>query len=146
MGHSTFRLAALLLVRKTRRDMCRTQLVQSCHTDEIIGQRQEELDRQRSGLLDQCREAAAPGAVRLDRLIEYRHYDQHLTAQQDELAKQRQDATLTINWHRKELLAANREVRILEKLEAKQQDAYRERGERRETRMLDEMAVIQYAR
>jgi len=140
MGKFTFRLATLLRVRENDRDRHRAELAQAHRADEILAQRQEQLKRRRDELLARCREAAGPGQLDVEALIGYRRRDELITTQQDELRRQRQLAALEVDRRREALVGADREVQVLERLEEKQRDRHREHEERRQTKMLDEIA------
>ena len=141
MGKFTFRLATLLRLREDDRQRHRAELACAYRADEILAQRQEELKHRRDELLAARREAAGPGQLDLEALVERRRYNGLIAAQHDELRRQRQQAALEINRRRKALVGADREVQILERLEQKQQDRHREHEKRRETKMSDEIAA-----
>jgi len=141
MPHFTFRLQSLLRLREDRRDECRARLAAAINDDHALAQRQAELEHERRELVAQCREAAAPGDLDVDRLLECRRYDRLLTTERDQLVAWRQQAAERIEQDRETLLAADREVRALEILKTRQQDQHREEAKRREIKTLDEMAA-----
>ncbi|MDZ7615637.1 MAG: flagellar FliJ family protein, partial [Patescibacteria group bacterium] len=86
------------------------------------------------------RQTVAPGEVNLDHLVESQRYEMTLRAQQRLLAQQRKAITGEIERRREAVLAANREVRSLEKLRERHQQRFQQEGARRDLRELDEVA------
>ena len=120
MARFTFRLATLLRLRENERDQRRAELAQAYHADDILRQQDEDLERERIGLLAISREAAGPGAVDIDRLIQTQRYELLLKTHQQQLRRQREAVAAEIDRRRETLVRANREVRILENLREKQ--------------------------
>jgi len=135
-----FRLATLLRLREAARDERRTQLAEAYRVDDVLQQRlsrvREEMDR----LREQCRRAAGPGTVDIDRLVESQRYELSLRAQQHQLLRQREALAAEIERRRAALVEANREVRVLENLREKQAARYQQEENRREIKRLDEVA------
>jgi len=69
-----------------------------------------------------------------------------LKAHRKQLEGQREQVAVEIERRREVLVAANREVRVLEKLREKQSQRHREEENRREAKQLDEAAVLTVAR
>jgi len=141
MSNFTFRLKTLLRVREDERDERRLRLADALEHDAIVGQRQSELDRRRRELLARRREAAAPGELDVERLIECRCYEQLLAAEHDQLETKRCETIGQIDQRRESLLAADREVRVLDKLEEKQRQRHCDEHQRHEVKRLDEIAA-----
>lgn len=140
MATFKFRLATLLRLREETRDQRRAELAEAYHADDLLRQQIQEADEAISELLDQCRKAAGPGVVDIDRLVAAGRYELTLRAQQKELAGQRERVVAEIQRRRQTLVEANREVRVLEKLREKQARRYREKENRLEVKRLDEVA------
>jgi flagellar protein FliJ len=146
MARFTFRLATLLRLRESERDQRRAELAQAYHADDILRQQDEDLERERIGLLAISREAAGPGTVDIDRLIQTQRYELLLKTHQQQLRRQREAVAAEIGRRRETLVRANREVRILENLREKQAQRHREEEGRRETKRLDEVATQRVGR
>lgn len=146
MSSVTFPLKTLLRAGENQRDRCRVQLADAMRDEDVLAQQQVELDRQRRELTAQCREAASPGQIDVDRLMEYGRHQRHLAIEQERLAAQRQRTADLIETRREELLTADREVRALEKLEARQCQRLDLARLRRQRRELDEMAATMHER
>lgn len=146
MGKFTFRLATLLRLRENQRDQRRAELAQAYHADDIMNQQQEELARARAALVATRRSAAGPGGVDVDRLIQTQRYDLLLKTHSDQIDRQREAVAQEIELRREKLVHANRQTRILENLREKQSERFREDENRREVKVLDEVAAGQAAR
>ncbi|MBN2217895.1 MAG: flagellar FliJ family protein [Pirellulales bacterium] len=141
MSDVTFSLKTLLRAGENQRDQCRAQLADALRDEDLLAQRQVELDRQRRELTARCREAASPGELDVEQLKEYHRHQRHLIAEQERLAAERQQAADLIETRREELLAADRKVRALEKLDAKQRRRLDLARHRRQRREFDELAA-----
>jgi flagellar protein FliJ len=146
MANHMFRLAGLLRMWQDQRDEHRARLAQAFHADELLGERLDDLDLRRGKLLAQCRVAAGPGELDVERLIEFHRYEVIITARQSEIRRERQQVAAEIDRRRGALAAADREVRVLEKLEERHDDRRRLEHERRETAALDDMAATRFGR
>ncbi len=141
MGKFHFRLATLLRLGESVRDDRRAQLAEAYRADELLEQHEAALAGELAALRDACRLAVTPGSVDLDRLVETQRYEITLRARQKQFAAQRKAIAGEIERRRDALLAANREVRVLEKLRERQAERHRQEDVRRDLRQLDEAAV-----
>ena len=146
MGKFKFRLQTLLRLRENDRDARRSELAQAYHADELMREQQEELERERRALLDKSREAAGPGPVDIDCLIQTQRYELLLKMHGERIRKQREAVAVEIDRRREKLVQANREVRVLENLREKQLARHREEEGRQETKRLDEAALQRVGR
>jgi len=142
----TFRLATLLRLREAARDERRSELAEVYRIDELLNRQSDGLAGEVDRLRAQCRTAAGPGTVDVDRLVEAQRYELALRAYEQQLAAQREAVAAEIGRRRQVLVEANREVRVLEKLRDRQARRYRADENRRETKQLDEVAVQRAAR
>jgi len=140
MAKFKFRMATLLRLREETRDRRRAELAEAYHADDLLRQKIEETDATLAELLAECRKAAGPGVVDIDRLVAAGRYELTLRAQRKELDGQRERVAEEIERRRQTLVEANREVRVLEKLHGKQAERHREEEARREVKQLDEVA------
>ena len=146
MAKFTFRLAALLRLRETRRDECRAALAEAYRIDEALARQFDGLSRELDALRNFCRRKASPGAVDIDRLVEAQRYELVIRARQQDIAQQRETLAAEIERRRQVLVEADREVRVLEKLRERQAEQYRRDEELREAKRLDEVATQQVCR
>jgi len=138
-------LATLLKLREAVRDERRAELAQAYRADDVLNKLLEQTRTELNSLEDQCRKAAGPGTIDIDRLIEVQRYEIILKLQQRHLNEQRGRLAAEIERRRVALLAANREVRILEKLRERQLEQYQQAENRLDVKRLDEIARLQTA-
>src|SRR3972149_3339541 len=143
MARFKFRLATLLKLREAARDERRAELAQAYRADDVLRGHMEDVLAELSFLKDECRKAAGPGVIDIDRLLEAQRYEIILKAQQRHLHEQRQRLGVEIERRRVALLAANREVRVLEKLREHQAQQHRREENRLDIKHLDEVARLQ---
>lgn len=146
MAKFKFRLATLLRLREADRDERRGELAEAYQADEIMENQQKELEANLAELALKCREAAGPGTVDVDRLVDTQRFEILLRAQKQHLLQQRQTVAAEIERRRQNLVEANREVHVLEKLEERQLQRHREEEGRREIKIIDEVAGLQKLR
>jgi flagellar FliJ protein len=142
MARFKFRLATLLKLRESARDERRTELAQAYQADDVVGGHLQQVHDELGALKNQRREAAGPGAVDIDRLIEAQRYEVILKARQRQMNEQRARLAAEIERRRVALLAANREVRILEKLRDRQTEQFLQAENRLDIKRLDEIARL----
>jgi flagellar FliJ protein len=133
-----FRLATFLRVKEADRDERRGELAEAFRAAETIDERLGEL-RQNMADLRKLQTVGA-GGVEVDRLIEAGRYEMVLRVQQMQLEQNRKQVQVEIERRREILVAADREVRVLEKLRESQQQKERAEMERRAMKQLDEIA------
>ena len=143
MARFKFRMATLLKLREAARDERRAELAQAYRADDVLSEHLEQVRTELNALEDQCRKAAGPGTIDIDRLIEAQRYEIILKVQQGNLNEQRGRLAAEIERRRVALLAANREVRILEKLREHQIEQHNQAENRLEIKRLDEVARLQ---
>jgi flagellar FliJ protein len=145
MARFKFRLATLLKLREAVRDERRAELAQAYRADDVLNKLLEQTRTELNSLEDQCRKAAGPGTIDIDRLIEVQRYEIILKLQQRHLNEQRGRLATEIERRRVALLAANREVRVLEKLRERQLEQHNQAENRLDIKRLDEVARLQTA-
>ncbi len=136
-----FRLATLLRLGESVRDQRRGQLAEAYRADELLEQHEGMAARELAAIRTLGRKAVAPGTVDLDRIVETQRYELALRAQQQHFAQKREAIAGEIERRREALVAANREVRVLEKLRERQQERHVQEEARRDIRQLDEAAA-----
>ncbi len=143
MARFKFRLATLLKLREAARDERRAELAQAYRADDVLNEHLEQVRTELNFLEEQCRKAAGPGIIDIDRLIEAQRYEIILKVQQRHLNEQRGRLAAEIERRRVALLAANREVRILDKLREHQLEQHNQAENRLDIKRLDEVARLQ---
>lgn len=143
MPQFQFRLATLLRLRELAREERRTQLAEVLRLVDQLRTRQQEIEE----MVRETKRLQTPAAGNLDadRLLNATRYELVLRAEQRALQLQETSLTGELETRREALAAANRDVRSLELLREKQQEAYRAEEERRARKEMDEIAVRRFA-
>ncbi len=146
----TFRLETLLTLRRRQRDEIRRQSAEPLRAALAEQQRlASELARIGDSLAHAAREAEAtvrPGELDIDRLLAGQRYQLTLRMERGRLDQLHRQVGLQVEGFRQRIQAAEQAVRVLEKLRERQAAEYRATEEARETRQLDEVAVLRAAR
>jgi flagellar protein FliJ len=135
-----FRLTTLLQLREAARDERRTLLAQAYLALEKLGQQRAQVERQLAQTQHEHQRAAAPGEVNVDRLMNTDRFQAILKAELQVLAQQTTAIEGEVEKRRQALVAADREVRVLEKLRQTQQQRYLEGHMLLDNKELDEVA------
>ena len=141
MPEPRFRLATLLRLRESNRDECRARLAEAQRTDQELLDQMTRLGMEQQRVQDECRKAAGPGSVDVDRLVEAHRYAVSLRARQEELKQRRQTLALEIQQRREALVKADQDVQVLEKLRNRRLERHRIEEERKEAKQIDEAAL-----
>lgn len=135
-----FRLATLLRLREADRDERRAQLSDAQQAEAIVAARVGEIDRE-IGLIRQLGQlATAPGKVDVDQLLDMQRYDTQLKLERIAAEDQRGKIEQEVERRLERAIAADREVRILEKLRETQMAKHRSEEEKVEQKRFDELA------
>lgn len=147
MAAFTFRLATLLRLRESIRDQRRQDLAQALRAEELLRREQQRVEDELRQLTERARQAAAPGEVHVDTLLEAERFELVLLARRRLLASQQETLQAEIQRRRAALVEANRQVQVLQRLRQRQAERHRQEENRREVLALDEVAQRQaYAR
>ncbi len=140
-----FALGAVLKYRKQLEDMARQQLHQAVEAEarlaEALHAVQEDLAGLYAGLtVDQER------GTTVDRLILYDHRIALVKEQMQLRKKELQKQQVQVEKKRQALVKASRNRKVMEKLREQQTAAYKKYLEKKESTMLDEIAVLSHER
>jgi flagellar export protein FliJ len=141
-----FRLSTLLRLREAWRDERRSHLAEAEQAEQLIADRLAMIDRELADAARRALDAARPGAVNVDRLADAARYEMILKLERQSADQQRQTVAAEVEKRRAALVAADREVRVLEKLRDGQHQRHREEEARFESKLLDEAAVMRHGR
>lgn len=144
MKQFRFRLATLLRLREATRDERRAQLAEAYLAEQRLNDHRQSVLNEVDGLRKNYSSAAAPGTLNVDQLVGTYRYQLILGAQLKVIDEQAQKLATEIERRRQALVAADREVRVLEKLREQQQEKHRQEAERQDNRQIDETAVISF--
>jgi flagellar export protein FliJ len=141
-----FRLATLLRLREADRDERRTQLADAQRAEDIVRARIREIDGELGRLRGETARLSKPGVVNVDELMEIQRYELLLAAERQAALQQRKLVVEEVERRREALVAADREVRVLERLRETQQERHRHEADRQERKQLDESAMGAFVR
>lgn len=141
-----FRLAAVLRLRLAERDERRGGLVEALTAAQNLLRQRQALDAEQQHHLALLRALAAPGSGNVRALIHAHCYDAVLKGRSARLADQEAEAQCEVERERAALVEADRQVRVLEKLEQRQAAEHQRQTDKLEAGRLDEVAVRGYLR
>ncbi len=144
MAKYKFRLKTLQRLRETRRDQQRAYLAEAFRAEQLLAEQRMELAEELTTVRELQRSASAGRYLDVNRLLEAQRYDLLLKSRSQELEKQSTLLAAEIERRRQLLVEADRDVRLMEKLDERQHREFAREMQRRETRQLDEAAIIQH--
>jgi flagellar export protein FliJ len=141
-----FKLTTLLRIREAERDECRSRLADAQQAEDIVNARIADLDADLGRLRDEAGRRSRPGPMNVDALMELQRYELLLKAERQATVQQRELVAAEVERRRETLVAADREVRVLERLRETQQQRHRQAEERQQRKALDEIATQGFCR
>jgi flagellar protein FliJ len=138
MKRFQFRLATLVRLRESVRDERRTQLADAVRVQAALDAQMQELRARQQEA--RALQAVPAGVVNVDQLLDAERYDLVLQVEQRRLEQQQATVAKEVDNRRQALVAADQDVRVLEKLRESQQQRVRTDDERQTMRELDEVA------
>ncbi len=139
MARFQFRLAALQRLREAARDERRAQLAEVFRLAESLAEQKQVVVE---NLRDVARSrAVSSGVVDVEKLLAATRYEAVLMVEQAQLERQAAAVAVEIEKRRETLVAADRDVRALEKLREAQQARHRAEQEQKSIKQLDEAAL-----
>ena len=140
MGAFTFRLQSVLKVKREARDQARYELARALQAETILKTQQEEGQEEVRQLLSQLVKAQTTGEISVDWIMELRRYEVVLKTQLAQVLEQMEQVGGEVERRRDLLANADREVKVLERLEAKKKNEWLKREQRLEQVENDEAA------
>jgi flagellar FliJ protein len=144
MAKYKFRLATLQKVREARRTEQRLALAEAFRAEQVLTENREALAAEAMELRAMQRSASEGKYLDVNRLLEAQRYDLLLKARAQELSKQAMLLAAETERRRNLLVEADREVRVLEKLDERHREEHNRTRQRMELKQMDEAG--QYAR
>src|SRR5687767_6456533 len=117
MARYKFRLATLQKVREARRDRDRAALAEAFRAEQVLADRKAALSAEAVELQTLQRSAVASPVLDVNRLLEAQRYELVLKARSADLAQQQTMLALETERRRQQLIEADRDVRVLERLD-----------------------------
>jgi flagellar FliJ protein len=140
MPRFRFRLAPVLNLSESARDDRRASLAEAMRAEAILAEQIEAKRQEIAALVRELTVARAAGKVNVERVIQGQRYEALLRAELAMLQDQARKVAAEVERRRELLVAADRDVRVLEQLRDKQLDRFRKEEEHRETIFLDDIA------
>jgi flagellar export protein FliJ len=141
-----FRLATLLRLREADRDERRSHLADAQRAEDIVRARIAEIDGESSRLRGESARLSRPGRVNIDELMEINRFELLLAAERQGAVQQQKLVAEEVERRRLALVAADREVRVLERLRETGQERHQQEADRQERKQMDETATHAYVR
>lgn len=140
MAQFRFRLATLLRLRESARDERRARLGEAYAAEQKLLARRDGLRREQQEL-EQRHRGPGVGRVNVDQMLAFDRYSVLLKAELQTIDQQHKLLGEEIEKRRQALVAADREVRLLEKFREKLQDRHRQQEAATAMKQLDEIAA-----
>ncbi|MEO1498039.1 MAG: flagellar FliJ family protein [Planctomycetota bacterium] len=145
MSRTRSQLDALMKLRSRTRDAARRELGDALRAAGVLAQEQEQLELAIAQLADERRAALAQANAEPERMLATGRYDLVLRARGQAMTENRQKIEQEIDRRRATLAEAEREVRVIEKLEEREAERARVEAARRERRLTDELNAQRHA-
>jgi len=141
MARFRYRLATLLRLKESARDEKRAQLAEAYRAAEILVERLREVDDELAVTRTQAQQLAQAGKIDIDYMLNSHRYERVLRAQRNMIEQQQQQIAAEVERRRLALVEADRQVRVLEKLREKKLHEHLQREDRRDQKLMDELAA-----
>lgn len=135
-----FRLTPVLHLREAARDERRAALADALRAEALLSEQMDDKRGQIAALAAEMAKARSAGLVNVARLIQGQRYEALLRAELAALAEQARQVAAEIERRRELLVAADRDVRVMEKLRDREQERFLAQQANRETKFLDDVA------
>jgi flagellar FliJ protein len=106
----------------------------------VLEQRLAEVDAEIAAARAAAVEGAKPGVINVDQLVIAHRYEAVLKAERNVILHQQKQVAEEVERRRLLLVEADRQVRVLEKLREKKQQEFTQQEERRDQKLMDELA------
>jgi len=133
-------------IREAERDRRREELGKAFAARKVLRNQQEEVSQEIQQSQNASRECSQPGDVDIDKLMNFHRHTLVMKSQLEQLGRQIEAVDKEIENRRRALSAADQQVKVLEKLRARQFARHKYEQERRETKRLDEIATVGHLR
>lgn len=141
MARFQFRLKTLLGMRLAERDERRALLAESYAAERQLQKRRAAVEGELAAQHARCRSGTGPGRLDVEILMTAHRYEQVLRRELQALAEEENLLSAEIDVRRQAVVAADREVRVLEKLRDRQHEHYKQQQAAAEGKQMDEVAA-----
>ena len=137
----TFRLEPLITIRDNELKERQLELAKAYEARKILEEDMQEIDRQLADGIAAARSLMQEGqTVNVESLLSFRRQEMFLRAQQNDLMETMETLDQEIERRRALVVAANKELKIVEKLKEKRYEKYLEEENKAEMKSMDEIA------
>ena len=144
MAKFRFRLESLRKLRISHRDELRAKLAEAYQAVQVLEEQRQVVTREITELQESQRKAALRQTTEVNRLLEAQRYQSVLKSQLDTMRQQTQQLETEIEKRRQLVVDADREVRVLDKLEERKRQQFHLEAMIQETKVLDEIATTRW--
>ena len=142
----SFRLETVLRLRIAERDERRGELAKALRAAEILEERRQQVAEEMQENQELARKLAEPGSANVNRILQTHRYEAILKGSLAQISIQEKQVAAEVERRRQILTEADRQVRVLEKLEVRQRDEHRRKELHQEMKQLDEVAAVGFIR
>lgn len=146
MAAFQFRLESLLALREADRQQRRIELAEAFKADNVLRQQAIQLRQDIHEAEKQSRVISSPGRVQVDKVLDIHRHKLMLKSQIGVLYQKQELIQAEIERRREALAAADRDVRVLEKLRERKLKEHTAKEFQSELKQLDEVAVQRWNR
>ncbi|MEX0819276.1 MAG: flagellar export protein FliJ [Pirellulaceae bacterium] len=146
MSKFHFRLESLMKLREADRQQRRIELAEAFHAETLLRQQATQLQQDIQGVEIQSRAISSPGRIQVDQVLDTHRYKLMLKSQVMILGQKEAQLQAEIEKRRAALAAADRDVRVLEKLRDRKRQEHDAAELKRERKLLDEIAAQRWTR
>jgi len=143
MSRFRFRLASVLKLREATRDERRAKLAEAYSAEEKLRGRRRQVEADLTNLNQLRHERAAARTVDVELFVNVSRYEATLRHELGAIAGHEAQLAVEIERRRQALVAADHEVRMLEKLRERKQQLHQQAEALAEGKQLDEIAARQ---
>ena len=140
MAKYRFRLATLRKLRESHRDELRGKLAEAFQAAQLLDEQQLAVAEEMTALQESQRRATSGETTSVSALLEVQRYQAVLRSQQGTLRDQAKLLATEVERRRQSVVEADRQVRVLEKLDERQRLNHQQVQYRVEAREMDEIA------
>jgi len=133
-------------LREAERQQRRAELAEAFQAESILRQQAAQLEQDIRDMEKRSRVISSPGRVHVDRVLDTHRYKLMLKSQVMILGQKEVQLQTEIERRRTALAAADRDVRVLQKLKDRKREEHEEAEFQRELKQLDEVAVQRWGR
>ena len=139
-----FELETLRKLRQARRDELRAKLADAYRAVQIIEEQQQQVRQEIAAMQEFRRTSNEAGSSDLTSMMESQRYQSVLRSQLGTFQQQSKQLEEEVEKRRLAVVEADRAVRILDKLEERKRQQHNDELQRRESKILDEIATQRF--